>query len=835
MTTLSKVICYNDMQRITSEFARLKGRCYLENAGAALYPQSLLQRVNEDLLNNVYMNPHSDKYTKDCIEQIRYLILRHFNTDPQEYTVIFTSGTTQALKLTVESFQFVNKKQEDLSCGSFVYLRDNHTSVLGLREIAADKNAEIVHISHEDFLKYIDPELSYHTINRKENEGNTLVTYPAQSNFNGYKYPLHAIQSIKDGSLNSYIKKHLCKMNSNWFVLLDAASFVATSKLDLSKYKPDFITFSFYKIFGYPTGLGALLVKNTSAHVLSQKRYFGGGTVDVVLSGEDFNVRRQNLCERFEDGTQAFLAILALKHCFDTMQDLIPKAISDHFMDTISYHTFSLAQDLHKELRKLEHANGVKAAVLYHDSDFTDINKQGSIVTFGLMRDDKSFIGYAEFQHMADLFQINVRTGCFCNSGSCQRHLKATNKEMKDMYKAGHKCGDDLDLINGKPTGAVRASFSYYNTYEDVDQLMSMICKCFVPSKYKKPKRKMSTYHYVNGDSFNTKTELSKEIKLHPNSLPNTPVEIKTLIQQSPIDVKTPTSNGIMLSEIAIFPIKSCGKFKVTSGWNIGPKGLEFDREWMIVKDNGVCLTQKQNTFMCLIRPFIDLNNRLLVLNYEDRTPISVPIDMNPREVEKETTMCQSRVCADPINGIDCGDDVADWISEALGISYLRLIRQSANDKRSQKRKNEGDNPLLSFSNKSQFLLINKASIRWLNSKISDPDFSQDIDDLTDRFRGNLIIDMKQELVETEWQRINIGKHEFEVNGSCTRCTMVCINQQTGHKTVEPLRTISELFAGKLRFGIYLTYIGTTDGSKDSLLRNYSEVEPVLNEDDISR
>lgn len=64
---------------------------------------------------------------------------------------------------------------------------------------------------------------------------------------------------------------------------------------------------------------------------------------------------------------------------------------------------------------------------------------------------------------------------------------------------------------------------------------------------------------------------------------------------------------------------------------------------------------------------------------------------------------------------------------------------------------------------------------------------------------------------------------------------MVCIDQQTGEKTVEPLRTIAEQFGGKLRFGIYLSYVGTIDGSRDRILRTSATVKPIINDDDISR
>lgn len=271
----------------------------MENAGATLYPQCLLGPVHEDLMKNFYINPHSDKYTRDYIEQIRWLILNHFNTDSTNYSVIFTSGCTQSLKLVVESFEFSVNEDKTSNCGSFVYLRDNHTSVLGLREIAIDKHADIIHISHEDFLTSLNQGHATTWKDRCKNEGNTLLVYPAQSNFNGFKYPIDCVKNIKDGCLNSYVKKHLCKINCNWYILLDAAAYISTNKLDLSKVQPDFVCFSFYKLFGFPTGLGALLIKNSSENVLSQKKYFGGGTVDFVLSSEHFHVNRKTIYERF--------------------------------------------------------------------------------------------------------------------------------------------------------------------------------------------------------------------------------------------------------------------------------------------------------------------------------------------------------------------------------------------------------------------------------------------------------------------------------------------------------------------------------------------------------
>lgn len=154
--------------------------------------------------------------------------------------------------------------------------------MLGLREYAKSITPFTVQEAFKAFS--IGNCSSFHS------EANNLFAFPAQSNFSGFKYPLEWIRKTHEGYLNNVNK-------GNWYCLLDAASYVSTNQLDLSKYKPDFVPISFYKIFGYPTGLGALLVKNCSSHIL-EKKYFGGGTVLLALSSESLVVRRKILYER---------------------------------------------------------------------------------------------------------------------------------------------------------------------------------------------------------------------------------------------------------------------------------------------------------------------------------------------------------------------------------------------------------------------------------------------------------------------------------------------------------------------------------------------------------
>ena len=66
-----------------------------------------------------------------------------------------------------------------------------------------------------------------------------------------------------------------------YYTLLDAAALAPTSSFSLSRTPADAVAISFYKMFGYPTGVGALIAKKSFLEKL-QRPWFAGGTVDVV-------------------------------------------------------------------------------------------------------------------------------------------------------------------------------------------------------------------------------------------------------------------------------------------------------------------------------------------------------------------------------------------------------------------------------------------------------------------------------------------------------------------------------------------------------------------------
>ena len=161
-----------------------------------------------------------------------------------------------------------------------------------MRDVVSKNGATVICLKHyeafEIFRQHVTIEKSTSSV-----ESNSLFVYPAQCNFSGFKYPLWWIEAVQNKNLDNFIGE----TGTKWYTFLDASSFVGTNELDLNAHKADFVCTSFYKIFGYPTGLGALLVKNSSSNVL-EKVYYGGGTVSVALSSKSFHVKRENLHQR---------------------------------------------------------------------------------------------------------------------------------------------------------------------------------------------------------------------------------------------------------------------------------------------------------------------------------------------------------------------------------------------------------------------------------------------------------------------------------------------------------------------------------------------------------
>eukprot|EP00462_Mataza_sp_D1_P021002 CAMPEP_0175126612 /NCGR_PEP_ID=MMETSP0087-20121206/3950_1 /TAXON_ID=136419 /ORGANISM="Unknown Unknown, Strain D1" /LENGTH=740 /DNA_ID=CAMNT_0016408543 /DNA_START=37 /DNA_END=2259 /DNA_ORIENTATION=- len=710
---------------------------------------------------------------------------------------------------------------------------DNHTSVLGIREYAKQAGG---------FFSVVDGDLKCSCSKdlaaaaERHQRSNADVTteachlfaFPAESNFSGFKYPLDWVQRVqRDGVGHSQCRQ------GNWKVLLDTTKFCANDTLDLACVPADFVTLSFYKLFGYPTGLGCLVVKNDVAALMRKNSYFGGGTVDASASNSDFVVARQHsdkVYEKFEDGTVPFTSVAALPYGFDCLEKQLSLA-------GIRKHVTALTSFTVAELAALRHFNGQPVCEVYgHDtSQFNASPKPGDedtqaspyctphgpIVTFNLFWPCGDYVGYAEVEKLSAAANIQLRTGCFCNIGACQIYLSLTAEDIQANLAAGHSCGDDKDIVNGRPTGAVRASFGYMSSFEDASTFLRFIRQQFMNS-----------------------ARVSEPV---PHSISVQDVAVAPLI---PPSVATPS-----LSHIFIYPIKSCAAVSV-SKWRTAADGLQFDRLWALVDRFGVALTQKKIPKMCLIQPALDLEAQTMTVTAPGmEMPLVVEIGQaaqlthstgSTSQVKVSSSVCSDfTVCGSKRQGSVYAEDVSGWFSDFLGIDcHLALIETSQEqDKLEKVGSSIQPLPSIGFKNDGQYLMINSASVRSVlrdnlarfDNQLSEeegdrscqqPQTSEEKaqeDELcfeySSRFRPNFVVAGLNAFVEDSWTRVKIGSSLFKVSGPCQRCVMVNVDPTTGNSRHTLFSTLAmsrrTKHGRKITFGVLLQR-ATDDESKDS-------------------
>ena len=422
------------------------GQVYLDYTGGGLYAESQLRAHQELLAQSVFGNPHSSNPTSHhathLIDSAREYVLQYFNASPEEYIVIFTQNASGALKLVGEAYPFGK------GC-HYLLTFDNHNSVNGIREFAHVKGADVTYVQVALPDMRVDEAMLAGYWDQGPAGCANLFAYPAQSNFSSVQHPLEWIE-----------KAHA----KGWDVLLDAAAFVPTNQLDLGRWKPDFVPISFYKMFGYPTGIGALIARR---EVLGKLRrpWFAGGTITVAsVQGDKYYLAEGPAA--FEDGTLDYLNIPAV--------EIGLKHLERIGMGTIHARVHCLTGWLLDNLTALKHSSGVPLVHVYGP---TNTEKRGGAVTVNFFDPDGQPIDHRFIEAAANQHNISLRTGCFCNPGAGEIALGISKMELAACFTSpGHTqrlSYDDFRLcIDGKASGAVRISIGLVSNFEDVQAFL---------------------------------------------------------------------------------------------------------------------------------------------------------------------------------------------------------------------------------------------------------------------------------------------------------------------------------------------------------------------------
>jgi selenocysteine lyase/cysteine desulfurase len=425
-----------------TEYARLDraGQVYLDYTAGGVYADSPVRAHADLLMSGVFGNPHSTNRASaamtEWVERARAYVLEYFNASPEEYVVCFTQNASGALRLVGEAYPFTSE-------GHYLLTFDNHNSVNGIREFARAKGARVTYapVIPPD-MRIDDDRLAAYLADTGSGSCN-LLAYPAQSNFSGVQHSLEWIDRAHE---------------RGWDVLLDAAAFVPSNRLDLGRWQPDFVPISFYKIFGYPTGVGALIARKRALRKL-HRPWFAGGTITVASVGGDRYFMHEG-AEAFEDGTLDYLALPAV--------EIGLRNIDRVGLDLIHTRVRCLTEWLLETLASLRHGGGEPVVRVYGP---VDASNRGGTIALNLYDSNGRFIDHRIVEQRANEAGISLRTGCFCNPGGGEVALGLSAEELSTcfVHAADRLALDEFRrCIDDKSTGAVRVSLGLVTTFADV-------------------------------------------------------------------------------------------------------------------------------------------------------------------------------------------------------------------------------------------------------------------------------------------------------------------------------------------------------------------------------
>ena len=423
-----------------TEYGRLDrgGHVYLDYTGGGLYADSQLREHMRLLETGVFGNPHSVNRTSaastELVERARAYVLDYFRASQDEYIAIFTPNATGALRLVGEAYPF-------RAGDRFLLTFDNHNSVNGIREFARARGAETIYVPSVPLDLRVDERLLPRYLTETIGDHHNLFAYPAQSNFSGVQHPLEWIEQAHA---------------HGWDVLLDAAAYVPTNRLDLSRWHPDYVAISFYKMFGWPTGVGCLIARR-DALVKLERPWFSGGTIVAAFVQREYYQSAPGAAH-FEDGTVNYLSLpgveIGLRHLGRVGIEMVHTRVA------------ALGSWLLDVLGSLRHGNGSAGAVVYGPRSW---DRRGATIAFNFLHPDGRVVDERYVDRVAVRHNVSLRSGCFCNPGAGEVAFTISRETLVGgEFGEGMTLEDYIGQIGLPSGGAIRASLGLASNFNDV-------------------------------------------------------------------------------------------------------------------------------------------------------------------------------------------------------------------------------------------------------------------------------------------------------------------------------------------------------------------------------
>ncbi len=230
----------------------------------------------------------------------------------------------------------------------------------------------------------------------------------------------------------------------------------------------------------------------------------------------------------------------------------------------------------------------------------------------------------------------------------------------------------------------------------------------------------------------------------------------------------------LRLTQIWIYPIKSLGGISLSAS-EVFEKGLEHDRRWMLVDENGKFLTQRLHPEMALFKVTMDKGQ--FTIHYKGDSLTMIP------NAPLTADLLNVQIWDDNLSAVEVSKGHSDWFSQRLGLSCKLVSFPEENTRPVDPRYNVNDEQV-SLADGYPFLIIGQSSLDDLNARLDNPV-------TINRFRPNFVFTGGEPYEEDTWRDFKIGEVNFVGVKPCARCILTTIDPVTGEKGQEPLRTLS--------------------------------------------
>ena len=228
------------------------------------------------------------------------------------------------------------------------------------------------------------------------------------------------------------------------------------------------------------------------------------------------------------------------------------------------------------------------------------------------------------------------------------------------------------------------------------------------------------------------------------------------------------------ISQINIYPIKSLKGISLSEAI-IEKRGLQYDRRWMLVDENGVFFTQREFPKMATI--VISLSENGLEVSSDEFE--NLLISYLPTTDEKIKVRVWQSIC----DAIVLENNINQWFSEVLQTNCRLVYMPDESEREVNPLFNQNDD-IVSFADGYPFLIIGENSLVDLNSRLEN-------EIPMNRFRPNFVVQNSDAFAEDNWKKLSIGNTIFRTTKLCERCVITTVDQNGGFFTgKEPLKTL---------------------------------------------